>query len=137
MAHHRATNGAAAAAPGRVSESKADLVSIEVSDANQPTFSMSGWSRRTNLEKLLAVLLVVVLLVLAAVVVVSVTRTTRLDRQQALLAARNPDVCDTKACVAAAHGILQNMDPEVDPCEDFYQYACGGFEKRVGCSFPF
>uniref|UniRef100_A0A8C0KDF9 Membrane metalloendopeptidase like 1 n=1 Tax=Canis lupus dingo TaxID=286419 RepID=A0A8C0KDF9_CANLU len=30
----------------------------------------------------------------------------------------------------AASRILQNMDPSREPCEDFYQYACGGWLRR-------
>lgn len=33
-------------------------------------------------------------------------------------------------CVPAAARILENMDPSARPCQDFYQYACGGWLKR-------
>ena len=42
-----------------------------------------------------------------------------------------PEICNTPDCVVAAHSLIQNMDLTADPCEDFYQYACGNFEKRV------
>uniref|UniRef100_A0A8C5JCN6 Membrane metalloendopeptidase like 1 n=1 Tax=Junco hyemalis TaxID=40217 RepID=A0A8C5JCN6_JUNHY len=32
-------------------------------------------------------------------------------------------------CCPAAR-IIQNMDPTADPCQDFYQYACGGWLNR-------
>ncbi|XP_048966455.1 membrane metallo-endopeptidase-like 1 isoform X3 [Canis lupus baileyi] len=40
------------------------------------------------------------------------------------------EICTTPGCVIAASRILQNMDPSREPCEDFYQYACGGWLRR-------
>ena len=31
----------------------------------------------------------------------------------------------------AASEILQNMDETVNPCDDFYQFACGNFIKKT------
>ena len=35
--------------------------------------------------------------------------------------------CLTKECVTAAAEILNRMDRKVDPCHDFYNFACGGY----------
>nr|XP_004657773.2 membrane metallo-endopeptidase-like 1 [Jaculus jaculus] len=40
------------------------------------------------------------------------------------------EVCTTPGCIMAAARILQNMDPSQKPCDDFYQYACGGWLRR-------
>nr|XP_048272433.1 membrane metallo-endopeptidase-like 1 isoform X2 [Myodes glareolus] len=40
------------------------------------------------------------------------------------------DVCVTPGCVMAAARILQNMDNSQEPCDNFYQYACGGWLRR-------
>ena len=41
-------------------------------------------------------------------------------------------ICLTKECVTAAAEILRRMDSGVDPCQDFYKFACGGYiEKTV------
>lgn len=41
------------------------------------------------------------------------------------------DICLTDGCIESAHMVLKNMDRTADPCDDFYQFTCGGFEDRV------
>ena len=38
----------------------------------------------------------------------------------------NP-VCLSESCVVNAADLLKQMDRKVDPCQDFYKFACGGF----------
>ncbi|XP_031423530.1 membrane metallo-endopeptidase-like 1 [Clupea harengus] len=40
------------------------------------------------------------------------------------------NICTTSDCVTAAARLLQNMDPRAEPCQNFYQYACGGWQER-------
>ncbi|XP_053777819.1 membrane metallo-endopeptidase-like 1 [Desmodus rotundus] len=40
------------------------------------------------------------------------------------------EICTSPGCVIAAARVLQNMDPSKEPCDDFYQYACGGWLRR-------
>lgn len=35
------------------------------------------------------------------------------------------DTCTSAACVSASAVIMSAMDPTADPCQDFFQYACG------------
>ncbi|KAF8944802.1 hypothetical protein BGZ47_003696 [Haplosporangium gracile] len=44
----------------------------------------------------------------------------------------NKATCKTPQCVNAAKEIMDDMNSKVDPCQDFSQFACGGFyEKRT------
>ncbi|XP_018357556.1 PREDICTED: endothelin-converting enzyme 1-like, partial [Trachymyrmex cornetzi] len=39
-------------------------------------------------------------------------------------------VCDTDVCMEASKRILTSMKRGVDPCKDFYKFACGGFRDQ-------
>lgn len=39
----------------------------------------------------------------------------------------NNDVCSSAICELEAENVLAKLDETVDPCEDFYRFACGSF----------
>ena len=36
-------------------------------------------------------------------------------------------ICLTEGCILQTAELVQEMDRSVEPCQDFYQFACGGF----------
>lgn len=45
---------------------------------------------------------------------------------------KKDNICQSEGCHQAAEQILNNMDRNVDPCEDFYQFSCGNFMAEIG-----
>ncbi|XP_032368901.1 membrane metallo-endopeptidase-like 1 [Etheostoma spectabile] len=102
--------------------------------------SKPGKRRWTVAEIGLSVLLLLVSCALAGLVVLytsavkeqynktSVSGSSTSEGQ--LFRSSHNSVCTTADCVTAAARLLQNMDKSVKPCDNFYQYACGGWLER-------
>ncbi|ERE82260.1 endothelin-converting enzyme 1 [Cricetulus griseus] len=84
-----------------------------------PRSGQRCWAARTSVEKRL-----VVLVVLLAAGLVTCLAALGIQYRE-----RTPPVCLSEACVSVTSSILNSMDPTVDPCQDFFSYACGGWIK--------
>lgn len=39
-------------------------------------------------------------------------------------------LCLSEACITVASQMVEAMDRSADPCQDFYQFACGGWIRK-------
>lgn len=86
--------------------------------SRRPTFKQSCWKRRTVLEK--SLLLTALLLILTVVALIVVATWPRKSKE---------DICLKEECVRISGRILETMDSGVDPCDDFFEYACGTWNR--------
>ncbi|XP_055867003.1 endothelin-converting enzyme homolog isoform X4 [Biomphalaria glabrata] len=111
-----ATSIKMAEAPFGRSESDDDIVEDYDDSVSFKTPCCKG---RTPLETLLLILLVLSFSVIIALAV-------GLTRPQIVPVTQ---YCQSPACVKAAGSLLSSVDWSVDPCDDFYQFACGHWLK--------
>ncbi|XP_043926449.1 neprilysin [Protopterus annectens] len=91
------------------SESQMDM--IENGAASRPR--RRGWSSR---ERALVGLVILLSIAFLALLIV--------------FASWDDGVCTSSDCVQSASRIIENMDTSIKPCDNFYEYACGGWIKK-------
>ncbi|KRY33641.1 Neprilysin-2 [Trichinella spiralis] len=94
------------------------------------------WSTRTKLEKCLVCTLLLMIFSIGALLLLLLTSSNArgfsygsLNHPAAVLNDRVP-ICTTKGCVEAAANLLLAIDSTQDPCENFYEYACGQWNRH-------
>ncbi|KAL3862332.1 hypothetical protein ACJMK2_008309 [Sinanodonta woodiana] len=99
-------------------ESQLELAGSSIS------FSKGGkWLGRTILERTLLLLVVILLLGIAALAVaLGLVVTTQKDTEVT-------EICHSEECTRAAARILNSLDMSVNPCDNFYDFACGSWRK--------
>ena len=66
--------------------------------------------------------------VIALAVVLGVERAEKVDRADKVDGA-SEDVCLTDGCIQLSAQITASLNQSVDPCENFYQFSCGNWER--------
>ncbi|CAH1395389.1 unnamed protein product [Nezara viridula] len=109
------------------------------------------WRRRTQLERVLTLITVATIgLCVILTIALALTSYRQYHESEALptmsssidadgnatknsIYPKKPDskICLSDGCIHTASMLLKSMDLEASPCDDFYQFACGKFRKKM------
>uniref|UniRef100_A0A4W6BZV8 Neprilysin n=1 Tax=Lates calcarifer TaxID=8187 RepID=A0A4W6BZV8_LATCA len=89
--------------------------SLLMTETNPPKSAKKP--RWTSLEIGLITIVSLLFIVIVALIILFATQKT-------------DEICTTADCTQSASRLIENMDATVDPCDNFYQYACGGWLKK-------
>lgn len=91
----------------------------DANDTARRNRNNSWWKRRTNLERKGIILLIVALILIIGLIIALAVVSHQKSKSE--------EVCNTPGCVMSAAKITSNINANVDPCTDFYEFACGNF----------
>ncbi|XP_028131382.1 endothelin-converting enzyme homolog isoform X3 [Diabrotica virgifera virgifera] len=88
------------------------------------------WKMRSPLEKVLLLLVGILLFtIFILAIILHVTEHRLEETKMIIIPSGTPGPCLNKSCIRIANRILEAMDTNKDPCDDFYEYACSNWVK--------
>ncbi|GLD53354.1 neprilysin isoform X1 [Lates japonicus] len=100
---------------GELIQPAAEGGDLRMTETNPPKSAKKP--RWTSLEIGLITIVSLLFIVIVALIILFATQKT-------------DEICTTADCTQSASRLIENMDATVDPCDNFYQYACGGWLKK-------
>lgn len=100
-------------------------------DVKQPQITTnrsrrSWWGRRTSLEKILLCIFLLFFIIALVTIILLASQTKGSINEKT----KEQAICMSADCVSTASRVLEAMDTTVDPCDDFFQYACGTWNRK-------
>ena len=56
---------------------------------------------------------------------------TKKKKNDVRSSSKDHNICLSKECIDSSYQLLNNMDLNVDPCEDFYKFSCGNYIRET------
>ncbi|GFU22478.1 membrane metallo-endopeptidase-like 1 [Nephila pilipes] len=92
----------------------------------RPNLNCLWWNRRSSFERILVLLSLLLFILSTSLIIVNVITHGRLRIAERIASG----TCQSKECIRAASLMLDKMDSTVEPCDNFYQFACGNYLSR-------
>ncbi|XP_043280867.1 endothelin-converting enzyme homolog isoform X1 [Venturia canescens] len=88
------------------------------------------WRARSTLERCLLVTCIGLLLLILILGGLLHSKHRWEDAPRVHVVPKDGSPCLTEHCVTVAASIINGIDRTINPCDDFYEYACGGWIKK-------
>lgn len=112
------------------------LVITDTVDHGEPDvrFSVSSATDRPSLGcpcKLQLTKTTVLVAIIAVLIIICIVLSALLTRSgKSSFGAKKEAVCINEGCIDAAYHMFHSMNRSIDPCDNFYEYACGGWAQN-------